>query len=262
MSQKPVSYPAWHPDRRHGQSSTRRHAPAYYAQGTTGWRAWWTLLHPPYTLMHLSFIVVGAALAPGMQWDRLAWTLLAFLLAMGFAAHALDEWRTRPLNTQIPAVALLATAAIGLTFAVALGIWGTIHYQIPWGLVFIPIGVLLVLGYNLELFGGRLHTDLAFVLAWGAFPVLVAYYAQTGRLDPVAAIAATYAALASAAQRVLSTPARDLRRRTAHVSGTLTREDGTATPITRELLLRPQERGLRLLVATSVVIAILLLLLG
>ncbi len=252
MNEKPVTAAAWHPQ--------RQRAPAYYAQGTTGWRAWWTLLHPPYTVMHLSFVVVGAALAPGMHWDRLGWTLLAFLLAMGLAAHALDEWRTRPLNTKIPAVALVSLAAISLTLAALLGVWGTIHYQVPWGLVFIPVGVVLVLGYNLELFGGRLHSDVWFVLAWGAFPVLVAYYAQTGRIDLVALLAAAYAVLASGAQRALSTPARNLRRRITHVSGTLTHKDGTTRAITRGVLLAPQENGLRLLVATSVLVAVLLLL--
>lgn len=234
-------------------------SPAYYARGTTGWRAWWTLLHPPYTLMHLSFVGVGAALAPTLAWDRLGWTLLAFLLAMGISAHALDEHNGRPLRTRIPSRILLVVAALALTAAGGLGLWGALYYEIPWGLLFIPVGALLVVAYNLELLGGRLHNDLTFALAWGAFPALVGYFAQTGRIDPIALGAAGYASLASATQRALSTPARRIRRETRKIKGDLVQSDGSVVPITRDLLLGPQETGLRLLVATSLMVAAILL---
>jgi len=54
---------------------------AYYALGSGGWRDWWVLLHPPYTAWHLSYVVMGAALAPVLDLGRLAATLLAFALA-------------------------------------------------------------------------------------------------------------------------------------------------------------------------------------
>src|SRR6478736_484346 len=63
------------------------------------WRDYVTLLHPPYTLWHLSFVAVGAALAPEFHLDRLVWALVAFFLALGIAAHALDELKGRPLRT-------------------------------------------------------------------------------------------------------------------------------------------------------------------
>src|SRR5579884_3943747 len=65
-------------------------APAYYAR--RGRLAdWWTLLHPPYTAWHLAFVVIGASLAPRPSVSTLVGTLLAFFLAVGVAAHALDE---------------------------------------------------------------------------------------------------------------------------------------------------------------------------
>ena len=70
------------------------------------------------------------------------------------------------------------------------------------------LGPLLVVAYNWELFGGFVHTDVGFALAWGSFPVLVAYVAQTGRLALSPVVAAAAAAALSAAQRRLSTPAR------------------------------------------------------
>ena len=76
--------------------------PAFYASKAGAWGDWWTLLHPPYTAWHLSYVVMGAALAPRFELFRLAATLLAFFFAVGLAAHALDEYHSRPLRTAIP----------------------------------------------------------------------------------------------------------------------------------------------------------------
>jgi hypothetical protein len=45
---------------------------AYYVLGSGGWRDWWVLLHPPYTAWHLSYVVIGAAIAPVFDLGRLA----------------------------------------------------------------------------------------------------------------------------------------------------------------------------------------------
>ena len=81
--------------------------PAFYALKRGGWRDYVTLLHPPYTLWHLSYVAVGAALAPVFHLDRMLWAMAAFFLAMGVAAHALDELRGRPLKTEIPSGVLV-----------------------------------------------------------------------------------------------------------------------------------------------------------
>jgi hypothetical protein len=177
---------------------------------------------------------------------RLVATLLAFFLAVGIGAHALDELNGRPLHTQLPGPALLAAGVIGLGGAVVLGAVGITSVGL--GLVpFIVVGALLVIGYNLELLGGRMHTDLGFAAAWGAFPVLTAYFAQAADLDLSAAAGAAGALALSWAQRRLSTPARELRRRVVGVDGSLTLADGTVEPLTRERLLRPLEGALRAL---------------
>src|ERR1700704_6942307 len=90
-------------------------APAYYATAKSGWlRDVWALLHPPYTAWHLSYVLIGASLAPRVSVIRLVATLLAFFLAVGISAHALDELRGRPLQTKLPARLLWAAAGIGL----------------------------------------------------------------------------------------------------------------------------------------------------
>ena len=80
--------------------------PAFYALRTGGWRDYVTLLHVPYTVWHLSYVAIGAALAPHMNWSLLGWTVLAFALALGVGAHALDELHGRPLGTRIPSAVL------------------------------------------------------------------------------------------------------------------------------------------------------------
>ena len=218
--------------------------PAYYAARPGGWRDWWTLLHPPYTAWHLSYAVIGAALAPRVQTSRLIATVLAFFLAVGLAAHALDELRGRPLRTRIPAPALVAVVVVGLAGALALGVAGV--YRVGWTLIpFMVIGPVLVIAYNAELGGGAMHTDFGFAAAWGAFPVLTGYVAQAGSLAVAPVLAAAGAFALSAAQRGLSTPARNIRRRAVRVEGSITFGDGRMVPITADGLLRPLELALR-----------------
>ncbi len=218
--------------------------PAYYAAGPGPLRDWWTLLHPPFTAWHLSYVVLGAMLAPEVRLDRLIAALIAFFLAVGIAAHALDELNGRPLRTSISRTALIVVTAAGLAGAVALGAIGIT--RVGWGLLpFMIIGPLLVVGYNAELFGGLIHTDLGFAAAWGAFPALTGYVAQAGRLAVAPVVAAGAAMALSAGQRHLSTPARLLRRRTAAVTGSITLYSGEVTRLDAAGLLEPLERALR-----------------
>jgi hypothetical protein len=220
-------------------------------------RDWWTLAHPPYTAWHLSYVVIGAAVAPKVDGGRLGATVLAFFFAVGIAAHALDERHGRPLATAIPTWALDLSAGLGLVAAVTIGGLGLV--RVGWVLLpFILVGTTLVFGYNLELFGGRLHSDAGFGAAWGAFPVLTAYVAQTGRLALAPVLAAAGAFALSAAQRALSTPARQLRRRVAQVEGTVVMLDGATTSLDRRDLLGPLEAALRWLSVGVVAVALAL----
>ena len=134
--------------------------------------------------------------------------------------------------------------AAGLLGALVLGVFGVI--RVGWTLIpFMVAGPVLVIAYNAELFGGLMHTDFGFALAWGAFPVLTAYVAQTGTLALAPVLAAAGAYALSAAQRQLSTPARNIRRRAHRVEGTINYADGRTEPLTADTLLQPLERALR-----------------
>jgi hypothetical protein len=188
-------------------------------------------------------VLIGASLAPSVNVVRLVATLLAFFLAVGVAAHSLDELRGRPLRTELPAAVLWTASVVGLAGAVGLGIAGVWVVGL-WLLPFIAAGIFFVFAYNLELLRGRVHGDFWFALSWGAFPVVTAYFAQTGRLS-LAALGAAVAGYAfSYAQRMLSTPARLIRRRSRSVAGALTLNDGSQVALDRQTLLRPLERAL------------------
>ncbi|HLG72382.1 MAG TPA: hypothetical protein VK009_18350 [Chloroflexota bacterium] len=228
--------------------------PAFYAARQGSVRDWWTLLHPPYTAWHLSYVVLGACLAPSVDTTRLLATLGAFFLAVGLAAHALDELHGRPLRTQIPNATLIVAAAAGLAGSLLLGVLGM--SQVGWTLlVFMLAGTFLVLAYDLEWFGGVVHTDAGFAAAWGAFPVLTACFAQTGGLTVIGIIAAASAYGFTSAQRCLSNRARHIRRRTRAVEGVVTLTNGRQETIDADYLLEPIEQALRALSWSLVLIA-------
>jgi hypothetical protein len=221
--------------------------PAFYAARSGQTRRasadWWLLLHPPYTLWHLSYAVIGACISPAFDGWRLAATVFAFFLAVGVGAHALDELHDRPLGTGIPRWQLVAAAGTGLAGAISIGAVGLTRVG-PGLTVFIVVGVVLSVGYNLELFNGRLHNDFTFAAAWGAFPVLTAYYAQAETLRVPAIAAAVAAYWLSMAQRRLSTPARMLRRQVASVDGTISYNAGGTECLSVQHLLAPLEAAL------------------
>lgn len=231
-----------------------RARPAWYALDSGGWRDYVTLLHLPYTAWHLSYVVIGGCLAPVVAWGRLGAAVAAFALAVGVGAHALDELRGRPLRTRIPDAVLVALAAASIGAACAIGVAGAISFR-PWIALLVPVGLFLVLAYNLELAGGRFHTDLWFGLAWGGFPVVCGYVAVAGEVGVAAALGAAFAVLLSLAQRALSTHVRFVRRSVASVDGRLELADGSTVSLDARRLTAAAERGLRLLTATVVVLA-------
>jgi hypothetical protein len=181
-------------------------------------------------------------------------TLAAFALALGVAAHALDELRGRPLRTRIPEGVLVAVAVVGLGGACAIGVAVAVDFSL-WLLAFVAAGAFLVMAYNLELASGRFHTDLWFGLAWGGFPVLTAAFAQTGTVEPEALLAAAAALALSLAQRRLSAQVRHVRRRVRHVTGEVELADGTREPLTAADLIAAPEWALRTLTAATVLLA-------
>jgi hypothetical protein len=233
--------------------------PAFYALRPGGWRDLVTILHPPYTAWHLSYVALGAAAAPEVHADRLWATLGAFFLAVGVAAHALDELNGHPLRTRLSDRTLAALALVGLGGAVGIGIAGLFIVSASLA-PFVLVGAFIVVAYNLELFGGRFHTDFWFAAAWGAFPALTSFWANALGIESLGEAAAGVLVTLgcfglSVAQRRLSTPARELRRRTAEVHGEQVFADGTVVELTAARLAAPLDGALRALAAALVLLA-------
>jgi len=226
--------------------------PAFYAPTGSRWGDFVSLLHIPYTLWHLSYVVIGAALAPELDWKILAGTLTAFGIGLGIGAHALDEVKSRPLRTGFSDLALWILGLGAMAAALVIAALGAAEVS-PWVYVWAAAGVLLAVGYALE--WPVVHTDLGFAVAWGAFPVVVGYWAQTGEVTLTVVIMAVAAILLSLAQRALSTPARFVRRRTT--KSVVSFDDHRTWQ--REQLLANWENPLRLLTWTTVAVAIGLL---
>jgi hypothetical protein len=210
---------------------------AYYALRPGGWRDYVTVLHLPYTLWNLSYVALGAAVAPHFHTGRMLWTMAAFALALGISAHVLDELNGRPLKTQIGSGVLVALGVLSLAGACAIGVWAAF----TWGfalLAFVAVGAFVVPAYNLEWLGGRLHNAWGLALSWAAFPVLTAYFAQAQTLRPEAFLAAGFATAMILVQRTLSTPVRRARRELGTLAG-----------------VEPMERALRILPWANVLLA-------
>jgi hypothetical protein len=217
--------------------------PAFYALGRGRLGDLLTLLHPPYTAWHLSYVALGAAAAPHLYVDRLLWALAAFALAVGVAAHALDELHDRPLGTGLPDRTLLALAALSLLGALAIGIAGALTVT-AWLAPFVLAGALFLPAYNLELLGGRFHSDLWFAVGWGAFPALTGYFVNAEEISPEGVLIAAGCMAMSVAQRRLSSQARELRRRTRSVQGVRTLADGSVEELSRGGMLAPLDGAL------------------
>jgi len=221
-------------------------APAFYALTGGGWRDWWTLLHPPYTIWHLSYVVLGAASAPEVDLAHTGAALAAFFLGVGLGAHALDELNGRPLRTKIAGSTLWVLAITSIAGAAVIGAVGV--SRVGTSLIpFIVFGSFIVTAYNLEVFGGMFHNDFWFAFAWGAFPAFTGFWINAGRVTTAGVAVAIACYALSAAQRTLSTPVRALRRRTLRVVGLIARTDGTAETIDRASLTHAPEAALRAL---------------
>jgi len=234
--------------------AARPERPAFYALGRGRAGDLLTLLHPPYTAWHLSYFALGAAAAPRLYVDRLLWGLAAFGLAVGIAAHALDELHDRPLRTGLSDRTLRVLAVSSLLGALAIGIGGIVTVT-AWLIPFVVAGALFLPAYNLELIGGRLHSDLWFAVGWGAFPAFTGYFVNAEKIALPGLLIAAGCLAMSVAQRRLSSPARELRRRTRSISGVRTLPDGGAEQLSLAGLLAPLDGALAALSLAIVVTA-------
>ena len=129
------------------------------------------ILFLPYTGMVVSFALWGSLSVEQHDLGRLASVCLLYFLAIGVSGHCLDAlgskrkpWGnvSRSVLWPISIISLIVSFSIGLYYA----------FLDSW--LLIPIGIaegFFLFAYNLELFGGRFHNNLSFVISWGVLPV-------------------------------------------------------------------------------------------
>jgi hypothetical protein len=228
--------------------------PAFYALGGGRVGEALTLLHPPYTAWHLSYFAIGAAVAPHLHVGRLLWGLAAFALAVGVSAHAFDELHDRPLRTSFADRTLLGFGGAALLGAVGIGVAGVLTVS-AWLAPLVLAGAVFLPAYNLELAGGRFHSDMWFAIGWGAFPAFTGYFVNAEKVALPGVLIALGCLALSVAQRRLSSQARELRRRTVAVSGTRTLGDGSTEALSLGGLLKPLDGALAALSLAMVLTA-------
>ncbi|MDQ6619688.1 MAG: hypothetical protein M3Z31_08330 [Pseudomonadota bacterium] len=172
------------------------------------------LLFLPYTAMVLCFTVLGAMLAPAVDWERVLALCLVYALALGVGAHALDaigRGDAKPWGAAFAPRTLLVIAITAIVAAYAIGAW----YMQRFALWLWPIAIaegFFLLAYNLEWFDGRFHTDAWFAFSWGALPAIAGYVLQTNRVGIAALVLGAGTAALSLVEIKASRPYKAMKR--------------------------------------------------
>lgn len=167
----------------------------------------------PYTLMNVSYVVLGSMLTPGpVHWDRVSAMAAVYLLSTGVSAHSLDALApNKPWGSVLSKRSLLLVSLLSLCIALLIG--G--YYAVLFAPFLIPLGMLeifFLFAYNLELFRGRFHTDPWFAFSWGGLPVLAGFVIQTNSLSFPALAASLFGFSTAFAEINASRPYKALKK--------------------------------------------------
>ncbi len=236
----------------------------YVIPGDSYLARWLNILHMPYTVWNLSYVVLGAGLAGNVRLDVLGWTVLAFFLGMGVASHAFDLLQGDPLGLRLPRRHLVVVGVVSLTLAAGIGVLNVLWGNIPvWMCGVVCFGVWIAVAYNLEIWG--FHGNWQFAAFWGVFPFVVGFLAMSPDEEVwvVGIVGVLFCFLTAWAQRILSTRARYLRREVEEVTvGLWLREPSSARTVRepKAWLLAPLDAVLRLMSFGMAVLAAMVLL--
>jgi hypothetical protein len=233
--------------------------PSWYSSKNTGIVSdFINLLHPPYTLWHLSYVLIGISLSPGIYFDRSIAVLVAFFLGLGLGAHALDETMGNPLRTRISKTRLYIVGFVSLSVAILIGLYYVIELSFLI-LPFVAIESFFAVTYNLEIFEKRFHTDIVFALSWGSIPFLTGYFVNSLSLSISSLVMALGIGLLTYVQRTLSTQARMFRRNIDGVQS-INLVTGDRIPMSSQELISPAEKSLKALTLMVFALSVALIL--
>lgn len=181
-------------------------------RGPRRFRTFVNLLFLPYTLMNVSFVVIGSMLPATVHWDRTIALVAAYGLAVGVSAHALDAMGpNKPWGDLLSRRQLAAAVVAALLPALTLGGYYALEYS-PWLLAVGAAELFFLFAYNLNLFNSKFHSEHWFAFSWGFLPVIAGYVLQTDRLGLTALLAGLFALVASYVQVNASRPYKAIKK--------------------------------------------------
>ena len=217
----------------------------YFVESQSKFGDLYNILHLPYTAMLLSFVVIGAAVSPGLHLDRLAATVCAYFLGLGIGAHAIDQLEPSGSHyvTKMGSEELVGLAAVGLVGGTTIGFYYALTLT-AWLVPFILINLFFAVAYPLpsRVAGGFFHNNLSFAFAWGFLPSVTSYFVNSPALTAGSVVLGLPAAAVAWGEIRLSRRAR------------MARKEGLPTAD-----YEGPEKALGLLVASTCSIALLLL---
>jgi len=166
------------------------------------------ILFLPYTGMVVSFVIWGS-LSVDFSLDRLASIGLLYFFAIGISAHCLDALgsKKKPWG-DISHQKLWSAAIISLIISFSIGL----YYAFLDSWLLFPIGaieVFFLLAYNLELFHGKFHNNVSFVISWGILPVFAGAAIQSNAISVETIV---FSAIAGTASYVLIITSRKYKK--------------------------------------------------
>ncbi len=173
------------------------------------------ILFLPYTGMVISFTIWGA-LSVEFSFDRLVSICLLYFFAIGVSAHCLDALgsKKKPWGN-ISHTKLWIASIISLIIAFSIGLY--FAFLDSW--LLFPIGILEVFflfAYNLELFRGKFHNNLTFVISWGILPVFAGAVIQYNSITMDTIFFSVIAGLASYILISTSRKYKELKQQNVH----------------------------------------------
>jgi len=154
------------------------------------------ILFLPYTGMVVSFAIWGS-LSVEFSLDRLVSIGLLYFFALGVSAPCLVALgsKKKPWG-HLPKTKLLVVSIISLIIAFSIGLY--FAFLDSW--LLFPIGIIegfFLFAYNLELFGGKFHNNVSFVVSWGILPVFAGAVIQSNSISIETIIFSAIAGFAS-----------------------------------------------------------------
>ncbi|MBI2938470.1 MAG: hypothetical protein HYY22_09710 [Thaumarchaeota archaeon] len=195
----------------------------------------------PYTMMNLSYVIIGSMLSAQVDWYRVLLISAVYMLALGVAAHALDARApNKPWASYLSDKQLLLLAASALAPAVVIS-----TYLVETATFLIVIAVLeafFLFAYNAELFSGRFHNDWWFAFSWGVLPTLAGYFNLSSQISALPFLAAALTGFTAVVEISASRPYKNYKK-------TLQASSSSPTILERYTV-KMLERILKFLVAT------------